>query len=186
MSTDPPTRTAVLYLRSLLPDAACEQQATVCDHLDGLADDGTLDTWTAYVWGRQGPATPADAQTEAGVFALNRVSVFQEWADQNDCSLSPAFDLREVDATLPDRHYRAIVFPQFLLAEYENESLRCVTPHADPDGVVCVRDRLDDLGTGDPADFDSMSHAAPDDPPTQSADDPPAGDSLFEPHLASE
>lgn len=139
---DHTSRRAELYVRSLRPEGMTAHQNEVLDRLTTLADGSVLTDWTVRVWGKQAPATPSDTRTEAGADALDRVDAFREWAALNDRSLTPAFDVREVDSSLTGERYRALVFPTHLLAEYEDGRLDCVTPHSDGDDVVTVSDRL--------------------------------------------
>ncbi|WP_424002859.1 HTH domain-containing protein [Haloarcula salina] len=141
-STQPDDTRAELYVRSLLPDGHTQQQAGMIDRLDALTDGDALSDLTVHVVGRQIPSTPADARTDMGLFALNRVSVFQEWAKRNDCSLEPAFRLRSVESEISGEQYRALVFPIQLLAEYRGAKLTCVTPHTADGETVTVTDRL--------------------------------------------
>ena len=167
-STQPDGIRAELYVRSLLPDGHTQQQAAVIDQLQGLSDADVLSDITVQVIGRQIPATPAEARTELGLFALNRVSVFQEWAKRNDCSLDPAFQVRSVDSEITGEQYRALVFPIQLLAEYDGAKLRCVTPHAVDGETVTVRDRLTMLEEENESTFVSLERASAARPSAQS------------------
>ncbi|KAA9409040.1 hypothetical protein EGO51_04275 [Haloarcula hispanica] len=175
-STQPDETRAELYVRSLLPDGHTQQQAAVIDRLQGLSDADVLSDIAVQVIGRQIPSTPAEARTELGLFALNRVSVFQEWAKRNDCSLDPAFRVRSVDSEITGEQYRALVFPIQLLAEYDGAKLRCVTPHTADGETVTVRDRLTMLEGEDESTFSSLERASAARPPAQS--DLPAADAI--------
>lgn len=177
-STQPDDTRAELYVRSLLPDGHTQQQAAVIDRLQGLSDTDILSDITVQVIGRQIPSTPAEARTELGLFALNRVSVFQEWAKRNDCSLEPAFQVRSVDSEISGEQYRALVFPVQLLAEYEGSDLRCVTPHTTDGETVTVMDRLAMLEGEEESTFTPLERASAARPPTQP--DPPAVDAIDE------
>ncbi|WP_336337831.1 HTH domain-containing protein [Haloarcula brevis] len=177
-STQPDDTRAELYVRSLLPDGHTQQQAAILDRLEWLSDADVLSDISVQVIGRQLPSTPAEARTEFGLFALNRVSVFQEWAKRNDCSLEPAFRVRSVDSELSGEQYRALVFPIQLLAEYEGSELRCVTPHTADGETVTVTDRLAMLEGEEEATFAALERAHAPRPPTRS--DSPAADALDE------
>jgi hypothetical protein len=177
-STQPDDTRAELYVRSLLPDGHTQQQAAVIDRLQGLSDADVLSDITVQVVGKQIPATPAEARTELGLFVLNRVSVFQEWAKRNNCSLEPAFQVRSVDSTISGEQYRALVFPGQLLAEYDGSELKCVTPHTADGETVTVRDRLTMLEGEDESTFSSLERASAVRPPAQS--DQPAVDAIDE------
>jgi len=177
-STQPDDTRAELYVRSLLPDGHTQQQAAVIDRLQGLSEADILPDVTVQVIGRQIPSTPAEARTELGLFALNRVSVFQEWAKRNDCSLDPAFQVRSVDSEITGEQYRALVFPIQLLAEYEGSELTCVTPHTAEGETVTVRDRLTMLEGEEESTFSSLERASAPHPSAQS--DLPAVDTVDE------
>lgn len=180
-STQPDDTRAELYVRSLLPDGHTQQQAAVIDRLEGLSDADVLSEVTVQVIGRQIPSTPAEARTELGLFALNRVSVFQEWAKRNDCSLEPAFQVRSVDSAFSGEQYRAVVFPVQLLAEYRGSELTCVTPHTRDGETVTVRDRLAMLEQEEEREelaFSPLERASAAQPPAQS--EPPVADSIDE------
>jgi hypothetical protein len=177
-STQPDDSRAELYVRSLLPDGHTQQQAAVIDRLEGLSDADILSDITVQVIGRQIPSTPAEARTELGLFALNRVSVFQEWAKRNDCTLEPAFQVRSVDSEITGEQYRALVFPAQLLAEYEGSELTCVTPHTAEGETVTVRDRLTMLEGEEELTLSPLERASATRSPTQSGS--PAVDSVDE------
>ncbi|WP_254272047.1 HTH domain-containing protein [Haloarcula marina] len=160
---------AALYLRSLLPESYHQQQTAVLDRTAALVEDGPLAERNVHVWGDRAPANRADARTAVGEYARDRVTVFREWAAANGLSLTPAFEMREVDATMHDTHYRAIRFPAVLLAEYRGADLVCVTPHTDGDEVTTVSDRLAELEAGDPTQYEAIAQAAVADPPTRVA-----------------
>lgn len=167
-STQPDDTRAELYVRSLLPDGHTQQQAGAIDRLEALTDGGGLTDLTVHVVGRQIPSTPAEARTDFGLFALNRVSVFQEWAKANDCSLEPAFRVRSVESEISGEQYRALVFPVQLLAEYRGAKLTCVTPHTAGGETVTVTDRLRRLERGDAATFSPLERASAPRPATGS------------------
>ncbi|EMA12759.1 MULTISPECIES: HTH domain-containing protein [Haloarcula] len=177
-STQPDDTRAELYVRSLLPDGHTQQQAAVIDRIKRLSDTDVLSDFSVQVIGRQIPSTPAEARTELGLFALNRVSVFQEWAKRNKCSLEPAFQVRSVDSEMSGEQYRAIVFPVQLLAEYTGSELRCVTPHTADGETVTVMDRLTMLEGEEELALSSLERASAARPPAQS--DLPAADTVDE------
>jgi len=139
---------AEVYLRSLLPDGYSGQQATTLQRIAELVDDGIFGERRVRLCGDQIPASIGSTRTEVGAHLLTRLAAFQEWARRNDCSLAPAMELRRVDDTLAGAHYHAVRPPAILLAEYRDDTLRCVTPHRDGDRVRSVADRLaDEPGT---------------------------------------
>jgi len=167
-STQPDDTRAELYVRSLLPDGHTRQQAGLIDRLQALTDGDGLTDVTVHVVGRQIPSTPAEARTDMGLFALNRVSVFQEWAKRNDCSLEPAFRVRTVDSEMTGEQYRALVFPVQLLAEYRGSTLTCVTPHTADGETVTVTDHVEMLEREDSTAFSPLERASAPRPATGS------------------
>jgi hypothetical protein len=97
------------------------------------------------VWGKHAPATPAEARTDAGLFALNRVAVFTEWAEQNGLSVENHFERRTIDSDITAETYNALRFPVMTYAEYHGNDLVFVAPTSGTDHHFSVRDRLDAL-----------------------------------------
>ncbi len=168
---------AELYVRSLLPEGYSQQQATTLDRVDDLVADGVVGERQVQVCGRQIPASVAATRTAAGERLVTRLAAFQEWAKRNDCSLAPAMELRSVDDSLADAHYRALRLPAVLLAEYRDGDLRCVTPHHDGEAVRSVGDRLDELAAGEPTTFEPLRRTTPLTPTSAMEFEPQDGDS---------
>jgi len=147
---------AELYLRSLLPEGYSKQQGTILDRVDDLVQDGVVGEFQVQVCGHQVPASVAATRTAVGERLVTRLAAFQAWAKRNDCSLAPAMELRTVDDSLADAHYRALRLPAVLLAEYRDGALRCVTPHHDGEAVRSVDDRLDELAAREPTTFEPL------------------------------
>ncbi|MBV0925091.1 hypothetical protein KTS45_12880 [Halomicroarcula limicola] len=167
----PVGRRMELYVRSLLPDGYHQRQEELEKRVSALVESGRASDRSVHVWGRQAPATREATTTDVGQFALERVELFREWAAVNDCSLAPAFEVRQVDNRLTDDRYRAIRFPTALLAEFRGDALTCVTPHADEDGVLTVGDRLASLEAENHTRFKPVDRVAAEKPRTD--DDSP-------------
>ncbi|MFC6757281.1 MULTISPECIES: HTH domain-containing protein [Haloarcula] len=168
---------AELYVRSLLPEGYSQQQAATLDRVDGLIADGVVGERQVQVCGHQVPASVAATRTAAGERLVTRLTAFQAWAKRNDCSLAPAMELRSVDDSLADAHYRALRLPAVLLAEYRDGDLRCVTPHHDGEAVRSVGDRLDELATGEPTTFEPLRQTTRLTPTSAMEFEPEDGDS---------
>lgn len=132
-----------LYVRSLAPDQAQSCQDAVIEKLNRLRDESRIDEFRLLVWGKGAPASPADARTVAGLFALNRVAVFSEWAERNGLSLDDHFQRRIVDSSITGEHYRTVRFPIMTLAEYHGPDLSFVAPASGDDVQYTVTDRLE-------------------------------------------
>jgi len=152
---------AEIYVRSLLPEGYSQQQAATLDRLDDLVEDGVVGEWQVQVCGHQVPSSVAETRTAVGELLVTRLAAFQAWAKRNDCSLAPAMELRTVDDSLADAHYRALRLPAVLLAEYRDDDLHCVTPHHDGEAVRSVGDRLDELAAGEPTTFEPLRRTTP-------------------------
>lgn len=144
MTGDDPVRLE-LYVRSLLAEQAHTQQDDVIERLTALESTGVIDEFQIVVWGRQAPASPAQARTDAGVFALNRVAVFSEWGRNNGLSVDEQFEYRSVDSRILDESYQAVRFPVMTLAEYHGQDLVFVAPAGTKDTGHSVQDRLDQI-----------------------------------------
>jgi len=142
------TRRVELYVRSLLPGQSRERQNEIIDRLQDLEAEGVVDEFTVLVWGKHAPATPADARTDAGLFALNRVAVFTEWAEQNGLGVETHFDRRRTDSSITAESYDALTFPVMTLAEYHDDDLTFVAPATGTDHQFSVGDRVDTLAAG--------------------------------------
>lgn len=143
MVTDRPIRLE-LYVRSLHAGAAGPQQERAIEGLGKLATSGRIDDHRVLVWGDRMPGSPAEARTDAGLFALNRAAVFTEWATLNALAVD-RFEHAEIESHLLGERYRTLTVPVMTLAEYEGDDLRFVAPVSGPDGTVTVLDRLDQL-----------------------------------------
>jgi len=149
-------RRAELYLRSLRPDGYCQQQSSILDRLDGLEERGTVAEHSVQVCGCQVPVTRREARTEVGERLVDRISTFRGWAIRNDCSLTPGFEIREVDNSLTGEQYRAVRLPAIFMAEYDETGLVCVTPHHDGESVRTVADRVAELETEEATRFEPV------------------------------
>jgi len=152
---------AEIYVRSLLPEGHSQQQAATLERVAGLVERGVVGERRVQICGHQVPASVAATQTAVGERLVTRLAAFQEWARRNDCSLAPAMEVRTVDDSLADAHYRALRLPAVLLVEYRDGNLCCVTPHHDGDSVCSVADRLDELAAREPTSYEPLSHATP-------------------------
>ncbi|MFB6178824.1 MAG: HTH domain-containing protein [Halorientalis sp.] len=176
MSADEPVRLE-LYVRSLHAAQAHGRQDAVIERLNALEDAGVIDEYQLVVWGRQAPASPAEAHTDAGVFTLNRVAVFSEWAAANEFSVDEHFEQRSVDSSMAGESYQAVRFPVMTLAEYHGQDLAFVAPATRANGTHSVGDRLDTIEAtpraGErAAEFTTLDHAYSEPPHQLTLTDP--------------
>jgi len=146
-----------LYVRSLSPSGLRDQQGTVIERLKRMAEEGEISGYTVHVCGAQVPATPAETRTEFGRFLLNRIAVFELWAERNDRSYDDWFLRRAVEGAGPTE--TELVFPAAVFAVYEADELRYVTPCETPEDLRAVHDSLDSLGTGGLTDTEPLPKA---------------------------
>jgi len=139
---------AELYVRSLAPRGATDEQAAVLETLEALSDRDTLADYQVHVCGEQLPATHADAGTAFGQYLLNRIAVFSEWAERNGCSLGKLYERRSIDSAFTGTTHDVIRLPTMALAEYEGTDLRFVAPCTIDGETISVRDRIDELLAG--------------------------------------
>ena len=156
-----------LFVRSLSPRGDQSGQAVALRRLEALEGNGTIDGYEVQVCGRELPTRPSDAVTEFGVYLLNRIGVFQEWAARNGRSFGSLFEPEEVSSAITGERYTRLVMPMLVLAEYDDRALRFVSPCEGSDRTWSVPDRLAYLAReGDrAAEADGRLAAARGDPP---------------------
>lgn len=149
-----------LYVRSLVPRQNRSRQSTVLNQLKSLSIEDKIVDYDLVVCGKRLPANPGDARTTFGTYLLNRITVFELWAAQNDISLNALFDRRRIDSTITGETGTELVFPTMVLAEYEGTDLRFVTPCETADRTWRVTDRLRVLEEGrEPTDVEPLPDA---------------------------
>lgn len=131
-----------LYVRSLAPGAAREQQDRIINQLDNLKEAEAIADYNIEVWGREVSTTAAASRTEAGRRVLDKVQEFERWADRNGRSLSSVFEVHEVDSAITGEQYESIVLPLMVLAEYHDDELVGVAPCAYEGAPVTIDECL--------------------------------------------
>ncbi|WP_135363607.1 HTH domain-containing protein [Halosimplex halophilum] len=135
-----------VYVRSLEPGEDRPQRRAL-DRLDALAAAGDIEGYEVVVWGDRAPPSRAAVRTRAGRFVLDRVTVFQRWAERNDASIEDAFGVRTVDSSITGERHEELVLPRLAVAAVREGRLLAVAP-ASVDGehrpVDAVLDRLED------------------------------------------
>jgi len=142
-STATPVRVE-LFVRSLCPEDATQQQNYVIDQLQALEKAGRIEELSILIWGRRIEPRIAQRTTE-GRHLLERLSMFEQWERESDASLD-AFDWQHpVTNMISDESVNVITLPTIALAEYVDGDLRHVAP-CRRDGTVCrVTDRISHL-----------------------------------------
>lgn len=155
-----------LYVRSLSPRLPRRDLATIVERLADLCDADVVAEYDVFVTGRELPATPADASTDYGRFLVNRLAVFHRWASATGRALTPALERRTVHSRITGDDHDAVVPPTAMLAEYDADDLRFVSPCREGDERVSVHDRLDALAAEEvTAVDDRLRDARPTRPP---------------------
>ncbi|WP_436929133.1 HTH domain-containing protein [Halosimplex halobium] len=135
-----------VYVRSLEPGEDRPQRRAL-DRLDALAAAGDIEGYEVVVWGDRAPPSRAAVRTRAGRFVLDRVTVFQRWAQRNDASIEDAFGVRTVDSSITGERHEELVLPRLAVAAVREDRLLVVAPatvdgeHRSVDGFL---DRLED------------------------------------------
>lgn len=143
-----------LYVRSLSPRESRRRIESIACRLDTLVDDGAVAHYRVLPTGRELPARPADAVTDYGRYLLRRVAAFREWAAETGRCLDAQFERHTVESSFTGESHDALVVPTVVMAEYDDQDLRFVTPCGDGSDHLTVQDRLDHLladGTVSPA-----------------------------------
>ena len=143
----PDTRRSIeLFVRSLAPNGATQQQEAILSRLDQLDERGVVDNYTVTIWDERIVPESLAAQSGTGREIGETVDQFQAWADERDVSLDRFFIDQTIHSAITGDRYSAIALPVFALAEYEDGELRSVTPHERDKGTLTVEDRLELLG----------------------------------------
>lgn len=152
-STANPVRVE-LFVRSLCPEHATQQQHDVLDRLQALEDAGRIEELSILIWGHR--LEPRLAQrTAEGRHLLERLSMFEQWERDSDVSLD-AFDWQHpVTNLVSDESVSVITLPTLALAEYVDGDLDHVAPCTRGRTVHRVTDRVNRLAdtadlAGDP------------------------------------
>ncbi|MEF8785320.1 MAG: HTH domain-containing protein [Haloarculaceae archaeon] len=135
-----------LFVRSLSPNGAAQQQEAILSRLDRLDERGVVDDYTVTIWGERIVPESLAAQTDTGREMRETVEQFRTWADERGVSLDRFFTDQTIHSAITGDRYSATALPVFAMAEYEDGELRSVTPHERDEGTLTVEDRLEALG----------------------------------------
>lgn len=138
-----------VYVRSLRPGVRRPQRRAL-DRLDALAAAGDIAGYEVVVWGDRAPPSPEAVRTRAGRFVLDRVTVFQRWAQRNDASLEDAFGVRTVDSSITGETHAELVLPRLAAAAVRDGRLLGVAPATVDDDHRSVDEFIDELEAGAP------------------------------------
>lgn len=136
---------AELWIRSFAPVGGDERQETAVQRLQTLADEDRLADLTVRMWGKKMRRSSAAAYTEEGQVVFDRFEEFREWAAGEGRSLEPFFEERTERCEFTDEEDGVVVLPSVALAEYRDDELVHLAPHADGEERVSVRERIEQL-----------------------------------------
>lgn len=129
------------------PSGLNPPQTEVIDRLRTLTDDGPIAELDVDIWGASMGITQDDRDPRD---TRETVAEFKQWADEQGCTLRPAFEWRSAASKddAEEQHGR-IVTPLITLAVYTEEGLQAVYPHSHGDGkeVCTIRDGIEALGS---------------------------------------
>lgn len=163
---------AVLRVRTLGPSGLNPPQIEVIDRLETLSEgeDGPIDEFDVDVWGASMGITQSDARALGNIH--ERITEFEQWADEHGCTLGPAFKRRgttSAAATEPetesnDTREEGIIPPLLCLAVYDGETIAAVYPHGDGGEVATIHDgveALESMATDEDQSRDERSESEP-------------------------
>lgn len=119
-------------------------QQRVLDRVETLEDRGVFDRTREATW--QQVETRESDSTRA---AHATYEEFRAWAQANDFSLKPAFDVRPRYVPGTTEITDTVIFPVVALAIYEGEELRALVPSRDEFGHYTVPEALEGFERGD-------------------------------------
>ncbi|NHN43137.1 hypothetical protein G9C85_16080 [Halorubellus sp. JP-L1] len=105
-----------------------EQQRTVIDRLESLAEANAIDSVDRHAWAR---TLSPDAADDWCREARSKYGRFWAWAREHDRTLEPAFGTRTVGSMISDDTHEVIEFPVLCLAVYVDDALVHVAPSTD-------------------------------------------------------
>jgi hypothetical protein len=155
-----------LYVRSLSPAGAGEQQKRVIERLQTLEERGHISEFTVTVWGKR--IDISDSKTAQGKEIRRRLTEFEQWAHDAGVSLASFYRARTVESATIGDTITTITLPVMGLAEYVDDELTYVTPCTDGDTVHSVEDHLAELATQRGTSSGGRSH-----PPVRSLEGEP-------------
>lgn len=85
------------------------------------------------------------ARTAPGRRFLSRYQRVQDWADRDDATLAPFFEVTEASSSFTGEEHTAVVFPTRTLVEYADDEVVHVAPSVVDGEVRTVEDRLGGL-----------------------------------------
>lgn len=149
MTASDNTETVVeLYVRALYVPGGQQRQERVIEALNRRAERGDIDSFSVVVWGEHIAPDTDTTRTETGQSLVDRLNEFQQWALDENVSLTSFYRSRRVETMVTETEQTVISLPMMGLAEYADGTLVQVTPCTDDGTVKRVEDHLTELGPG--------------------------------------
>ncbi|MFB6222160.1 MAG: HTH domain-containing protein [Haloarcula sp.] len=143
--SDPGKIRLELFVQSLAPDTAREQQEAIINRLLELSAEQDWIESEVHLAGDCVCSSTVAAETETGKFLLERHDMFEAWAAEHDLSLV-GFRQRCVQSTITGTELTGVSFPRCCLAEFIDDDLRFVSPVSDAERqTTTVDDHLNRL-----------------------------------------
>ncbi len=143
------TQTIVeLYVRALYVPGAQQRQDRVVEALNKRVKRGDIDGFSVVVWGEHITPDTDRPRTETGQSLVDRLNEFQQWALDENVSLTSFYRSRCVETMVSETEQTVISLPMMGLAEYADDNLVQLTPCTDDGTVKRVEDHLTELGPG--------------------------------------
>jgi len=102
-------------------------------------DEGdAVDSLDVSVWSPEVPVTE-------GSEAVDAYRRFSDWADRQNVTVEPPFELRRRRSRLLGETGEVLVTPSICLAVYLDDTLLAAFPHTDDGGTVTVEDGIREL-----------------------------------------
>lgn len=136
---------AVLRLRTMGPSGLNPPQTAVIDRLQTLTENGPIADLDIDIWGASMGITQDDRDPRG---TREAVAEFKQWADDQGCTLRPAFEWRSAESAADgEEQHGRIITPLITLAVYDDseERLQAVSPHVDGEEVRTVHDGIEAL-----------------------------------------
>jgi hypothetical protein len=137
-----------LWVRRNLPYCVRDVEKEAYERLRRLRNRGSVESCSLHLWDTVETA-PGERRTEPTADSREKITEFENWADEHGCTLRPGFQTREVNSILTDDVRRRVVPPILCLAVYEDDTLGAVFPHVEGDRIHTVSDGIERLEAGD-------------------------------------
>jgi hypothetical protein len=131
-----------LYVRSLEPSEARDEQERVIERLRELDDEGRIRAAETVLCGECVCPMSAGSDGDIGSHLLRRYEAFKDWATNHGRTLA-GFEERHTESVLTGTTLTELVFPRLTLAEYRDGRLSYVAPSTDGTETTTVADRLE-------------------------------------------